>query len=58
MSLLCLYFCKNHAESRSLMSLAAIDGPLDIAYRPKINDYRGRQSVELHLVDWRLSDAR
>ena len=37
--------------------LAAIDGPLDIAYRPKINDYRGRQSVEIHLIDWRPSDA-
>jgi single-stranded-DNA-specific exonuclease len=33
--------------------LAAVDGPLDIAFRPVINDFRGRQSVELHLVDWR-----
>jgi single-stranded-DNA-specific exonuclease len=33
--------------------LAAIDGPLDVAFRPVINNYRGRQSVELHLVDWR-----
>lgn len=35
--------------------LAAQTAPLDIAYRPVINDYRGRQSVELHLVDWRVS---
>lgn len=35
--------------------LAAADGPLDIAFRPVINHFRGRQSVELHLVDWRLS---
>jgi single-stranded-DNA-specific exonuclease len=29
--------------------------PLDVAFRPVINDYRGRHSVELHLVDWRMS---
>ena len=29
------------------------EGPLEIAYRPVINDFRGRRSVELHLVDWR-----
>lgn len=33
--------------------LAQVDGALDIAYRPVINDFRGRQSVEIHLVDWR-----
>jgi len=31
------------------------DGPLDIAFRPVINEFRGRRSVELHLVDWRPS---
>jgi single-stranded-DNA-specific exonuclease len=31
--------------------------PLDIAYRPVINDFRGRRSVELHLVDWRRAVA-
>jgi single-stranded-DNA-specific exonuclease len=36
--------------------LAALSCPLDIAYRPVINDYRGRQSVEIHLVDWRISE--
>ena len=35
--------------------LAAASGPLDIAYRPVINDFRGRQSVEIQLVAWRLS---
>jgi single-stranded-DNA-specific exonuclease len=34
-------------------ALAAVEGPLDIAFRPVINNFRGRQSVELHLVDWR-----
>lgn len=33
--------------------LAALDGPMDIAFRPVINHFRGRQSVELHVVDWR-----
>ena len=28
-------------------------GAIDIAYRPVINEFRGRRNVELHLVDWR-----
>lgn len=35
--------------------LAQLSGPFDIAYRPVINDFRGRRNVELHLVDWRVS---
>ena len=37
--------------------LAATSAPLDIAYKPVINDFRGRQSVEIQLVDFRLSHA-
>ncbi len=37
--------------------LASLDGPLDIAFRPVINSFHGRQSVELHLVDWRRPAA-
>jgi single-stranded-DNA-specific exonuclease len=37
--------------------LNGIDRPLDIAYRPVINEFQGRRSVELHLVDWRLSTS-
>jgi len=33
--------------------LASLEGPIDIAFRPVINSFRGRQNVELHLVDWR-----
>jgi single-stranded-DNA-specific exonuclease len=33
--------------------LATLDRPIDIAFRPVINSFRGRRSVELHLVDWR-----
>ncbi|MEC7565726.1 MAG: single-stranded-DNA-specific exonuclease RecJ [Planctomycetota bacterium] len=31
------------------------DGPIDIAYKPVINDFRGQRKVELHLQDWRPS---
>jgi single-stranded-DNA-specific exonuclease len=33
--------------------LLAIQGELSIAFRPVINRYRGRASVEIHLADWR-----
>jgi single-stranded-DNA-specific exonuclease len=31
--------------------------PLDIAYRPSINEFRGQRSVELQLIDWRTSES-
>jgi len=37
--------------------LAEIDGPIHIAYRPVINHFRGRNSVELQLVDYRIGDG-
>ncbi len=37
--------------------LSRIDTPLDIAYRPVINEYGGRRSVEVQLVDWRVSEV-
>lgn len=30
-------------------------GSLDLAFRPVINEFRGRRTVEMHLVDWRKS---
>jgi hypothetical protein len=33
--------------------LSRLNSPIDVAFRPVINDFRGRQNVELHLVDWR-----
>jgi single-stranded-DNA-specific exonuclease len=36
---------------------ADITTPLDIAYRPVINDFRNRQTVEVQLVDWRVSEV-
>lgn len=33
--------------------LAALEGPMHVAFRPVINTFRGRSSVEIHLADWR-----
>ncbi|HEV7221338.1 MAG TPA: DHHA1 domain-containing protein, partial [Pirellulales bacterium] len=35
--------------------LAAASGPLAVAFRPIINDFRGRRTVELQLADWQVS---
>lgn len=40
-------------QGDSVEELAQVVGPIDVLYRPVINDFRGRQSVEVHLVDWR-----
>ena len=37
--------------------LTALKGPIDVAFRPVINTFRGRCNVELHLVDWRTPAA-
>ncbi len=38
-----------------LPHLTDLQGPVDIAYRPVINEFRGFKRVELQLVDWRPS---
>jgi single-stranded-DNA-specific exonuclease len=38
--------------------LLALSGPLAVAFQPVINSFRGRQTVEMHLTDWRPHDAR
>ena len=38
-----------------LEALNRSPGPLDIAFRPVINEFRGARSVELQLSDWRPS---
>lgn len=35
-------------------ALSNHDGPISIAFRPVINTFRGRSSVEVHLADWRV----
>jgi len=32
-------------------------GPLSIAFKPVINSFRGRHSVEIHIADWRAADG-
>jgi len=32
------------------------DGPIDVAFHPVINDFRGYANVELQLIDWRPSE--
>ncbi|MBN2579161.1 MAG: single-stranded-DNA-specific exonuclease RecJ [Pirellulales bacterium] len=40
-----------------LDDLLSVSGPIDVAFRPVINTFRGRQSVELHMVDWRAGQT-
>jgi single-stranded-DNA-specific exonuclease len=37
--------------------LNEVEGLIDIAYRPVINEFRGRRTVEAQLVDWRPSEV-
>jgi len=34
--------------------LLEASGPLAVAFKPVINHFRGRQTVEMHLADWRV----
>jgi single-stranded-DNA-specific exonuclease len=36
--------------------LGATSGPLNIAFRPVINCFNGRRTVELHIADWRVAE--
>ncbi len=36
--------------------LSRIEGPLSIAFRPVINRWQGRVTVEIHLDDWHVDD--
>ncbi|MCG8450647.1 MAG: single-stranded-DNA-specific exonuclease RecJ [Pirellulales bacterium] len=36
--------------------LSRIEGPLSIAFRPVINNWQGRVSVEIHLDDWHVEE--
>jgi single-stranded-DNA-specific exonuclease len=33
--------------------LKSASGPLAVAFKPVINDFRGRQTVEMQVADWR-----
>ena len=34
--------------------LGRVEGPFSLAFRPVINSFRGRRSVEIHVEDWQL----
>ncbi|MCA9129797.1 MAG: single-stranded-DNA-specific exonuclease RecJ [Planctomycetales bacterium] len=38
-----------------LPKLEKIGGPIDMVFRPVINEFRGYRKVEVHIVDWRPS---
>ena len=38
--------------------LNGANGPLAVAFKPVINNFRGRQTVEMQLADWRAADNR
>ena len=35
--------------------LAGLDGPLSVAFRPIINEFRGRRNVEIQIADWQAA---
>ena len=37
-------------------ALNGAGGPLAVAFRPVINNFRGRQTVEMQLTDWRAAE--
>lgn len=40
-----------------LPEMSEVSGPIDLAFRPVINEFRGFRKVELQLVDWRVHKA-
>ncbi|MFK7735487.1 MAG: single-stranded-DNA-specific exonuclease RecJ [Pirellulaceae bacterium] len=40
-----------------LDEMSAVEGTVDIAFRPVINDFRGFRKVEIQLVDWRTHQS-
>ena len=39
------------------VELGATTGPISLAFRPVINNFNGRRTVELHVADWRCDEA-
>lgn len=61
---LSLSVCQNGKKIRAVAfgggdwekDLAGIDRPISIAFRPVINNFRGRSNVEMQLADWRTEE--
>ncbi len=47
--------CVAFGQGERCDELNSVDGSLDIAYRPVINEFNGFRRVEIQLVDWRLA---
>lgn len=63
---LCVNFQQHHKKMRGvafgqaeqwLAELNACSEPIDIAFRPVINEFRGFRKVELQLVEWRRTEC-
>ncbi|MEX2139083.1 MAG: single-stranded-DNA-specific exonuclease RecJ [Pirellulales bacterium] len=37
--------------------IARVEGPIHVAFRPVINSFAGRRTVEAHVADWRPADG-
>ena len=37
--------------------IAEVNGPISICFAPVINRFRGRENVEMHLIDWQPATA-
>jgi single-stranded-DNA-specific exonuclease len=37
--------------------IGRVEGPIHVAFRPVINSFAGRRSVEAHVADWRPADG-
>jgi single-stranded-DNA-specific exonuclease len=44
-------------QAEWVAELTAYQGPIDIAFRPMLNEFQGMRRVELQIVDWRKSEA-
>jgi single-stranded-DNA-specific exonuclease len=38
------------------VEIGRVAGPIHIAFRPVINSFAGRRTVEAHVADWRPAD--
>ncbi len=42
-------------QSEWVAEMKEVSGPIDIAFRPVINEFNGYKRVEMHIVDWRVA---
>jgi single-stranded-DNA-specific exonuclease len=47
--------CVAFGQAEWIEPLNSHQGPIDIAFRPQINEFQGMKRVELQLLDWRVS---